>query len=107
MPDSQFKNFCVSYVSQYNNETDANKRVASLLVEQILLDMERYTGTNALDCLAEDIGPQLTQEGLHTVGITFLVPGYPYTADTVWLLEEYAIYVAEPESYVAPPVPFV
>ena len=107
MPDSQFKNFCVSYVSQYNNETDVNKRVASLIVEQILLDIERYTGTNALACLAEDMEPKLMQEGLHAVGIAVLVPGYPFTSDTVWLLEEYAIYVAEPESYVAPPIPFV
>jgi hypothetical protein len=96
-----YSNFCANVVATWEGE---DKRVVRFMADEISAPGgdQRYTGLleNARTALRIALKPILEQEGLWDLAQDFF--GGEATGHTDYLLEEFAEYVADPESYVAP-----
>jgi len=101
MAAGNYSNFCDNVVATWEGE---DKRVVRFMADEITAPggEQRYTGLleNARTALRTALKPILEQEGLWDVAQDFFGGDANWIPD--YLLEEFADYVADPESYVAP-----
>ena len=103
-----FRNFCTTFINHFVDETDPAtrfERVARLMVEEILRPMAhvRYAVEPdvAILNLRAAMRPTLEQEGLLCIEPAFFGGGIS-AEDTELLLEEFALFVEDPEGYEEP-----
>jgi hypothetical protein len=101
MAAGNYSNFCDNVVATWEGE---DKRVVRFMADEISApgNEQRYTGLleNARTALRTALKPILEQEGLWDLAQDFFGGEANWIPD--YLLEEFADYVADPESYVAP-----
>jgi len=103
-----FNNFCTTFVKHFEDETDPAarfQRFARLMVEEVTRPGAtlRYSAEPdvAAANLREALRPVLIQEGLLCIEPAFFGGGVS-AEDTELLLEEFALFVEDPDGYEEP-----
>ena len=105
-----FNNFCTTFINHFVDETDPAtrfERVARLMVEEITKPGAHLTYAVDVDPevailnLRAALRPVLIQEGLLCIEPAFFGGGIS-AEDTELLLEEFALFVEDPEGYEEP-----
>jgi len=103
-----FNNFCTTFINHFVDETDERarfQRVARLMVEEVTKPGAtlRYSAEPdvAIANLREALLPVLIQEGLLCIEPAFFGGGIS-AEDTELLLEEFALFVEDPDGYEEP-----
>lgn len=103
-----FNNFCTTFINHFVDETDPAtrfERVARLMVEEITKPGAHLTYAVDLDAailnLRAALRPVLMQEGLLCIEPAFFGGGIS-AEDTELLLEEFALFVEDPDGYEEP-----
>ena len=105
-----FRNFCTTFINHFKDETDPAtrfERVARLMVEEITKPGAHLTYAVDVDPIAAILNlraalrPVLMQEGLLCIEPAFFGGGVS-AEDTELLLEEFALFVEDPDGYEEP-----